>query len=109
MLHHFFDWLLASRTNCATVIYAWFLIGFVGQALFTSRFLVQWFKSEIVGKSVVPVAFWWFSVAGGVVMLAYSIYRTDPVFIAGQAGGLIVYFRNLYLVYRERARDAATA
>jgi len=102
MLSHLITWLTANHTSCTTVIYAWFLVGFVGQALFTSRFLVQWFKSEIVGRSVIPVAFWWFSIAGGLVMLAYSVYRADPVFIAGQAGGLLVYFRNLYLVYREK-------
>ncbi len=74
---HLLTWLTANHTSCATTIYAWFLVGFLGQALFTSRFLVQWFKSEIVGKSVVPLAFWWFSVAGGIVMLAYSVYRME--------------------------------
>jgi lipid-A-disaccharide synthase-like uncharacterized protein len=108
MFSHLLTWLTVHHTSCTTVVYAWFLVGFLGQALFTSRFLVQWFKSEIVGKSVIPVAFWWFSVSGGLVMLAYSIYRLDPVYIAGQAGGLAVYTRNLVLVYRER-RQAAQA
>jgi len=106
-MQHALAWLTANHTTCTSTIYVWFLVGFAGQALFTSRFLVQWFKSEIVGKSVIPVAFWWFSVGGGVVMLVYSIARMDPVFIAGQAGGLIVYARNLYLVYREKARATA--
>jgi lipid-A-disaccharide synthase-like uncharacterized protein len=92
-----------------TVDHVWLLIGFLGQALFTSRFIVQWFKSEIVGKSVIPVAFWWFSVGGGVVLLSYAIHQLDPVFICGQAGGLVVYARNLYLVYREKAQTAGRA
>ena len=86
-----------------TVDHVWVVIGFLGQALFTARFVVQWFKSEIVGKSVIPLAFWYFSVGGGVVLLAYAIHKMDPVFIAGQAGGLVVYFRNLYLIFREKA------
>ena len=90
-----------------TVDHVWLLVGFLGQALFTSRFIVQWFKSEIVGKSVIPVAFWWFSVGGGVVLLSYAVHQMDPVFIVGQAAGLVVYARNLYLVYREKARAAA--
>jgi lipid-A-disaccharide synthase-like uncharacterized protein len=85
-----------------TVDHIWLLVGFVGQALFASRFIVQWFKSEIVGRSVIPIAFWYFSVGGGVVLLAYAIYKLDPVFITGQAAGLIVYGRNLYLIHRER-------
>jgi lipid-A-disaccharide synthase-like uncharacterized protein len=97
---------MAQVLSWITVDHIWLGIGFLGQALFTGRFVVQWFKSEIVGKSVIPVAFWWFSVGGGVVLLAYAIHQTDPVFICGQAGGLIVYARNLYLVYREKARAA---
>ena len=92
-----------------TVDHVWLLVGFLGQALFTSRFIVQWFKSEIVGKSVIPLAFWWFSVGGGVVLLAYAIHQLDPVFIAGQAGGLVVYARNLFLVYREKRQAAEQA
>lgn len=92
-----------------TVDHVWLLIGFLGQGLFSARFLVQWFKSEIVGKSVIPVAFWWFSVGGGVVLLSYAIYKLDPVFICGQAGGLVVYARNLYFVYREKARESGRA
>ena len=90
-----------------TLDHVWLTVGFLGQALFTSRFVVQWFKSEIVGKSVIPVAFWWFSVGGGVVLLSYAIHQMDPVFICGQAGGLIVYTRNLFLVYREKKQAAA--
>jgi lipid-A-disaccharide synthase-like uncharacterized protein len=80
----------------------WILFGFIAQAMFFMRFLVQWIASERAGRSVVPIAFWFFSAAGGVLLLVYAIYRTDPVFIAGQATGLIIYARNLWLIRRER-------
>jgi lipid-A-disaccharide synthase-like uncharacterized protein len=80
----------------------WLGIGFIGQALFSARFIVQWLKSEKEKKSVFPVAFWYFSIGGGVTLLAYAIYRQDPVFILGQASGLFIYFRNLYFVAHER-------
>lgn len=76
--------------------------GFVAQALFAARFIVQWVKSEIGRKSVVPVAFWYFSAAGGLMMLVYAIWRKDPVFMVGQATGLVVYIRNLHLIHREK-------
>jgi len=76
----------------------WIVIGFLGQALFSSRFFVQWLASERVKRSVIPTAFWYFSLAGGVTLLAYAIHRQDPVFIAGQGLGLVVYLRNLYLI-----------
>lgn len=81
----------------------WLVVGFVGQALFTMRFLVQWIASERARRSVVPVAFWGFSLAGGITLLAYAVYREDPVFIVGQAAGLLIYGRNIYFVLRERA------
>jgi lipid-A-disaccharide synthase-like uncharacterized protein len=84
----------------------WLAIGFAGQALFSARFIVQWIMSERVGKSVIPIAFWLFSVAGGVTLLAYAIHRADPVIIAGQAGGLVVYARNLWLIRKERRAAA---
>jgi len=80
----------------------WLVVGFAGQALFTMRFLVQWWSSERQKRSVIPVAFWYFSLAGGATLLGYAIYRQDPVFIVGQAGGLFIYSRNLYFIYRER-------
>lgn len=76
----------------------WVVLGFVAQAFFTMRFVVQWIASERARKSVVPVAFWFFSIGGGVLLLVYALYRRDPVFIAGQAFGLIVYFRNVYFI-----------
>lgn len=78
----------------------WLLVGFAGQALFSARFIAQWLSSEKVKKSVVPAAFWYFSVAGGLALLAYAIHRKDPVFIVGQAAGLLIYFRNLQFLWR---------
>ena len=80
----------------------WLAIGLVGQALFSARFIVQWLQSERVKKSVIPSAFWYFSMAGGLTLLAYAIHRRDPVFIIGQGTGLIIYFRNLQFLWRDR-------
>lgn len=80
----------------------WLTVGFIGQALFSLRFLVQWLSSERRGRSVVPVEFWYFSLAGGITLLSYAIHRADPVFIVGQLTGLFIYGRNLQLVTRER-------
>jgi lipid-A-disaccharide synthase-like uncharacterized protein len=82
------------------------VLGFVGQALFSARFIVQWMVSEVQKKSVIPLAFWYFSIAGGVVLLSYAVLRHDPVFTLGQVGGLVVYIRNLVLVRRERRTPA---
>jgi lipid-A-disaccharide synthase-like uncharacterized protein len=79
----------------------WVLLGFVAQGFFTARFVVQWIASERAGKSVIPLAFWLLSIGGGVLLLAYALYRRDPVFIAGQSFGVFVYLRNLYFVLRE--------
>ncbi|HVT55412.1 MAG TPA: lipid-A-disaccharide synthase N-terminal domain-containing protein [Xanthobacteraceae bacterium] len=87
----------------------WVILGFVAQLMFTGRFLVQWIASEREGKSVIPIAFWLFSIAGGVLLFAYALYRRDPVFILGQAFGVFVYARNLYLVVRERKNIARKA
>ena len=81
----------------------WVVVGFLGQAFFSARFLVQWVASERARRSIVPRAFWLFSLGGGVTLLAYAIYRRDPVFIAGQGAGLFIYFRNLMLIRREAA------
>jgi len=85
----------------------WLIVGFAGQALFSMRFLLQWLASERMKKSVIPVAFWYFSIAGGVTLLAYAIHRKDPVFIVGQATGLLIYSRNLYFIFRERKESPA--
>ena len=83
----------------------WLIVGFTGQALFSARFLVQWIQSERMRRSVIPVAFWYFSLAGGLTLLSYAIYRQDPVFIVGQFGGVFIYARNLHMVLRERRQQ----
>src|SRR6202795_1558958 len=82
------------------------LLGYAGQALFTMRFVVQWIASERARKSVIPVAFWFFSIGGGLLLFGYALYIRDPVFILGQGLGLFVYLRNLYFVYREHGAKA---
>ena len=78
----------------------WVLIGFLGQFTFAARFIVQWISSERRRASHIPVQFWYLSIVGGLITTAYAIHRRDPVFIVGQASGLIVYIRNLMLIYR---------
>src|SRR5437868_9139065 len=85
---------------------AWVALGFLAQALFSMRFLVQWIASERAGRSVIPTAFWLFSIGGGALLLIYALNRKDPVFIAGQELGLFVYLCNLYFIARERRRRA---
>lgn len=80
----------------------WILLGFFAQAMFTMRFVVQWLASEKAKRSVIPVAFWFFSIAGGSLLFIYAIQRQDPVFIAGQGLGLLIYTRNLMLIRNER-------
>ena len=84
----------------------WLAIGFIGQGLFAMRFVVQWIHSERRRESVVPLAFWYFSLAGGATLLTYAIYRLDPVFITGQSLGLLIYSRNLALIRGAKRRDA---
>ena len=86
---------------------AWIVVGFMGQALFSARFIVQWLASERVKRSIVPRAFWYFSLAGGATLLAYAIHKRDPVFIAGQGLGLFVYLRNIYLIRSGRQQVEA--
>jgi lipid-A-disaccharide synthase-like uncharacterized protein len=83
---------------------AWVLLGYVAQILFTMRFVVQWIASERAGKMVMPIAFWFFSIGGGLLLLTYAIYKRDPVFILGQAFSSFVYLRNLHFELRDRRR-----
>ena len=82
------------------------IIGFTGQGLFASRFVVQWIYSENKGESVIPVAFWYLSIFGGIGLLIYAIFRKDPVIITGQLFGLIIYVRNLVLIYRKAKKNS---
>ena len=81
------------------------VIGFGGQALFATRFIIQWLSSENAGRSVIPVAFWYFSISGGLVLLTYAIWRQDPVIIAGQSVGIFIYGRNLYFISKEKKQN----
>ncbi|MCB1556036.1 MAG: lipid-A-disaccharide synthase N-terminal domain-containing protein [Alphaproteobacteria bacterium] len=83
----------------------WLIIGFFGQGLFFMRFFVQWIASERQGQSVIPRAFWYFSLAGGCVLFAYALWRQDPVFMLGQGMGLLIYSRNLYFIHRKQAPE----
>jgi lipid-A-disaccharide synthase-like uncharacterized protein len=89
----------------------WIAVGFIGQMLFASRFFVQLLRSEMEGRSVIPVAFWYFSIGGGLITLVYSFHlgKVGLPFLIAQLGGLIVYVRNLWLVHREKRRAAAAS
>lgn len=82
----------------------WLIVGFTAQGLFGMRFLIQWLYSEWHKRSVIPVAFWYLSIVGGVTLLAYAVYRQDPVFVLGQLTGIFIYSRNLYFISREQGR-----
>lgn len=86
----------------------WLFIGFFGQALFSCRFLLQWLASERKKESHIPLSFWWFSIAGGMTLLLYAVWREDPVFIVGQSLGLFVYVRNLTLIQKKKTRSATS-
>ena len=82
------------------------IVGFGGQFLFAMRFIIQWIKSEGEKKSVIPLAFWYFSIGGGLVLLLYALWRKDPVIICGQGLGLFIYARNLYFIHRNSGKNA---
>ena len=91
--------------NLTTLEIIFLVIGFTGQGLFASRFIVQWIYSENKGESVIPIAFWYLSIFGGIGLLTYAIFRKDPVIITGQLFGIIIYVRNLVLVYRKKSKN----
>ncbi len=86
-------------SSMSTTNIIWLSIGFLGQAMFSLRFLIQWLSSERERRSVIPNIFWWFSLSGGLTLLSYAIYRGDPVFILGQLTGIFIYARNIYFIY----------
>lgn len=88
-------------TTPATEI-AWLSIGLLAQLMFSMRFVVQWVASERARRSIVPETFWYFSMLGGAMLLAYAIYRVDPVFILGQAMGLLIYARNIHFIWQHK-------
>ena len=81
----------------------WLIIGLTGQVFFSARFIIQWIYSEINKKSVIPTAFWFFSILGGLTLLLYAIHRKDPVFIIGQSAGLLIYARNIYFINKQNS------
>jgi lipid-A-disaccharide synthase-like uncharacterized protein len=84
----------------------WLAIGLAGQTAFFSRFLVQWIASERAGRSYVPLAFWWLSILGSLVLLAYAFHRREPIFALGYVANSVVYVRNLMLIHRNGARGS---
>ena len=94
----------AAAEGADSTPWYWWVIGFGGQAVFASRFWVQWLASERAKRSVMPISFWYLSLFGGVLSLCYAIYRLDPVFILGQCTGTVIYARNLALIRGEAAR-----
>lgn len=84
----------------------WVAVGLIGQACFFMRFFVQWIASEKKGESVIPVHFWYFSILGSLILLAYAIHREDPVFILGQSLGSVIYVRNLVLINNNKNKRA---
>ena len=96
------DWLSSVLGVDSRAELIWVLVGLGGQLLFMMRFLLQWMASEKVKRSVIPVSFWWFSIGGAAILLAYAIYRRDPVFILGQSLGFFIYSRNLWFIYLEK-------
>lgn len=91
---------LLGVTNPADAL--WVAVGLAGQLMFTARFIVQWLASEKAGRSVVPLAFWYFSIAGSLVVLAYGLHKGDRVIILGQLPGTVIYARNLWLIRKEK-------
>ena len=87
----------------------WLILGFSGQFLFFCRFLIQWICSERRKESYIPVPFWYFSLVGAVILLIYAVHQHDPVFIAGQSAGMVVYLRNLYLIYKKKIEKGMTS
>ena len=89
-----------SFENLTNLEIIFLCIGFAGQGVFASRFIIQWIYSEKKGESSVPTIFWYLSIIGGLGLLTYAIFRKDPVIITGQLFGILIYLRNLILIYK---------
>lgn len=89
-------------SNLSSIEILFLTIGFLGQGLFASRFIVQWIYSEKIGRSTIPIIFWYLSIFGGLGLLIYAIFRKDPVIIVGQIFGIFIYSRNLFLIYKSK-------
>jgi lipid-A-disaccharide synthase-like uncharacterized protein len=99
-------YLLALRNQTDTI---WIGIGFFGQAIFGVRFLIQWLRSEQVGHSVVPIAFWYCSVIGGLISFSYAVHLQAWPLLIGQGMPIPIYVRNLYMIYRDRNRNRSAS
>jgi lipid-A-disaccharide synthase-like uncharacterized protein len=93
------------KMNLNDLMNPWIIFGLLGQMIFASRFIIQWMYSEKKKKSVIPISFWYLSIAGGTILFIYAIYRKDIVFALGQGSGLLVYARNLVLITRHKESD----
>tara|TARA_B100001057_G_C22524618_1_gene823282 strand:+ start:215 stop:502 length:288 start_codon:yes stop_codon:yes gene_type:complete len=89
-------------SNLSRIELIFLIIGFIGQGVFASRFIIQWIYSEKKGESTIPIIFWYLSIIGGIFLLIYAIFRKDPVIITGQSFGIFIYLRNLILIHREK-------
>ena len=107
-LSHIINALNHYVTSMPSIDLVWLGIGLAGQTLFMARFIVQWIHSERAGKSVIPISFWYFSLFGGITVLAYGIHKLDPVIILGQLPGTFVYMRNLMLIRKQRQSASQT-
>ena len=94
--------MLSYFTDLTSIEIFFLVIGFTGQALFASRFIFQWIYSEKMGKSSIPISFWYLSIFGGIGLLIYALFRKDPVIILGQMFGILIYTRNLILIYKKK-------
>jgi|LNFM01.1.fsa_nt_gb lipid-A-disaccharide synthase-like uncharacterized protein len=94
--------LAAWWASVSTTELVWLTVGFVAQIMFSMRFILQWIASERAKKSIVPEVFWYFSLGGGVLLFAYAVYRLDPVFMLGQGMGLLIYVRNIQLIWQQK-------
>jgi len=103
------EWLFDFLDITSWANFWWVVMGLAAQAVFAGRFLIQWIASERAGRSYVPVAFWYISIIGGLMLLSYAIWRQDIVFILGQLFGVVVYSRNLVLIHKARRADAEKA
>lgn len=92
--------------STSTTELVWLTVGFTAQAMFSARFIIQWLASERARRSIVPETFWYFSFAGGFMLFVYAIYRMDPVFILGQGSGLLIYARNIHLIWNAKRETA---
>ncbi len=94
--------MIAYINNLNNLELIFLIIGFLGQGLFASRFIIQWIYSEKKGESSIPIVFWYLSIFGGIGLLIYAIFRKDPVIIIGQSFGIVIYLRNLILIYKKK-------